>query len=1274
MNRHFFIRAHSRKILWCLVTAMHCHVSMAHADQSPAILQLSGTDWSIREDADGKGIEQKLYEADTSSPEWAPATVPGNVQGDLEAAHRLKPLWYGVGDSGIEAVSKKDWWYRKDFTIPPSFGGTRLTLVFDGVDQRGEVWFNGKQLGSNTGMFKRFQFDVTAVAKAGMSNQLAVRIAPCPDPKDRRKPSMELKSHTRTGWDWGTPLESLGIWKDVRLETTGPARIDWTRVQTKLNDDRTKSNVIVSLDIDSTVELPVNVRFQVSGHGQTGNATVVARLKPGRNVVEGEVPLENPALWWPNGQGEQPLYALTADLRTAEGTVLDQRSVRFGVRDLQWVHTEGAPADFVSRYQLVVNGRPVRTIGSNLIPADLLFGRMNERAMNLLRHAHAAGMNTLRLWGGGAIFHQPVYDLADELGIMLVQEFPLANFTPPKTDEYLAILDSTARDIVRQVRNHPSIVEFDGGNEMPWNSKTDHPAFHLLKKIVAEEDGRLFRATCPDLGATHGPWFFNLRNDCRGFDGGTSMRAGEFGASSPANLEVWHREIPIRSQWPIVGVDDPALIRKKVVRAVFAEDYWLRKPFLENAFGPFSDLPEIVEGGQWYGAEGLRYAIDAFRRRGRRIGGMTNWDFNEPWPNGAGSYLVDYDGRTMMTYDFFKQAVAPISLSLKYESIFFSPSTGIKTELFLVSDAPSAAKDLRWRWLARDRRGMVFTKGEGTAAIAPLEVKSLGAMMLKPPLKTALGPVFVEMRLEDASGRLLGERLHVFGADKVADALGGLLRNKVPDRDDDGPVDAEPADSVQKSDQSANLAFVGNGAKPATATSSRPEPIHQPAGLNDGRYGNAHSWIAGGTNASFQIDLGKQATVGRFVLSRDRTAECGDRGTERAKIEVSTDGLQWQTVFEMQGIRKYLSLNQALEIVIAPAQARYIRASIGPTDACLDEFEVYAPRPGSVAGSLPHVASVDTSPARKSIHRPVMRTVLKAAVRPGGATAESETLELVVENTGPMTALFCEPHPLISYRTDLFIENNHCFIPPGESRTITICAGKTPKCGLSLAQTGWRISCWNADDVVIEPGNDVLLAVGRRDQMCREFADYFEPAKIAAAKPVILTGARPEPSGLPYRLDRGKAVRFEFSANSNSVNRPARLRIHTADQSKEVCAAVTVTVNGKSFKQTLPAGLGLQNSDPAHLAFPATMELEIPLGLLARENVLEVKVDQGWFTWDSLECVGSLAGNLMTNAVDAKPVVPGGMKVEVAGPAGLAISVEGAAQKKAAEDRGTGHE
>jgi hypothetical protein len=310
-----------------------------------------------------------------------------------------------------------------------------------------------------------------------------------------------------------------------------------------------------------------------------------------------------------------------------------------------------------------------------------------------------------------------------------------------------------------------------------------------------------------------------------------------------------------------------------------------------------------------------------------------------------------------------------------------------------------------------------------------------------------------------------------------------------------------------------------------------------------------------------------------------------------------------------------------MTIRIEPTRARFVRITVEALSPetgefpCIDEFEIFAT--GQGRGASPPVSFRTVGSEQL---RPVARTTLQVLLLPMRVAVGQDILGLRVKNTGNMTALFCLPHPLIEYRTDLFIENGECFIPPGESRTITIRSDVRRDGGLGLAQTGWRLSCWNADDMTIEPSNDVLLAIGRRDQMCREYLGYFDTNKVKDVKQAMLEGTRPDPSPLPYLLDRSHRACFEFPVNRFQAKRPARLRIHTADQSKDVRAAVELTVNGRSFEQSLPEGLGIQNTDPAHLAFPATVTFDIPPGVLRTgKNALEVRVKNGgWFAWDAL--------------------------------------------------------
>jgi hypothetical protein len=1069
---------------WCVANA---NVS------SPNCVSLGGSDWWLHEDPAAIGVKQKFFQNAVPAAGWIPAQVPGNVQADLEKAHQLRPIFYGATDSNLYEVAQKDWWYRKDFTVPATFKGRQLTLVFDGVDERCEVWLNGNKIGGSAGMFRRFEFDVSALVRPGQTNQLAVWIARMPaelvpylinsdGPGEKnpfgpfgfmtavnrtREVLKDLKTPGNFSYDWSFNVWTLGIWKDVRIEATGPARIQWTRVESVVAKDFKSAKVRATLEVESQTDQSVKAFFQITGSGATLSRSVDATLRPGRNLVSAEIPVDRPALWWPAGHGEQPLYQLEAKLTLADGGLSDTRSVRFGIRNLQWVHTEGAPPDYINRYQLIINGRKVRTIGSGLILPGVLPVQASAHNLRLLHQAKACGMNTLRIngGGGGPLFDDHWYALADELGIMIQWEFPIGNSTEgrPETDDvFLRNLEISCRSMIKEVRNHPSIIEYGGGNEMEWDEASKHPALQVMRKVLAEETDGLFRATSPDLGGKHAPWDFDiLGSNTGGYVGSyahynsflqstknpatETMSYSEMGTCSPSHLEVWHREAPLSSQWPLDDVDDPVLIRKNAVRAVFTPEHWLMRERIGTVFGPLDNLGEVIAAGQYLGADGLRYIYDELRRRGKRLVNITSHCYSEPHPNLAGSYLVDYAGRTLMNYDFLKQAITPISLSLRIGDAFYQPEVGVEVELSLVSDAPQPVSGVRWSWLARDRNGKVFNRGSGAADLQPIEVKMLGKLKLKLSDQEAAGLIFVEMRVESAEGKLLTERVQIFGERKPTASFAGLLKNRDP------------------------------------------------------------------------------------------------------------------------------------------------RAS----------------------------------------NNPVRRTALTVKAAPLRVDGDQEVLELELRNNGSMTALFCEPHPVLTYRTDLFIENNNCFIPPGESRTITIRAAREPACGLSLSQTGWRISCWNADDLTVATDQSVLLSAGRRDEMCREFAGYLNPATLKATEVALCRGNQPATDALPYRLKTGGEARMEFNLAGDQVAQPARLRLHTADQSKTEATTVVVELNGRKQEQALPKGSGIQSRDPAHLAFPATVEFDIPVADLRKGvNSLTVTVTgKGWFTWDSLDLVAKSGGH-----------------------------------------------
>ncbi len=201
------------------------------------------------------------------------------------------------------------------------------------------------------------------------------------------------------------------------------------------------------------------------------------------------------------------------------GTSSTAKHAHFGVREIRWTQVQGVAASFPNPYQLVVNGRRIRMLGSDMIPPDLLFGRDGLYGPRLLHLARDAGMNTLRLWGGGVILPRQFYDLADKLGIMLSQEFPIANTIPPSDPVFISSVRVTITQVVKELRNHPSIIEWSGGNEMPWLASSDNSVLQTMQGVCAANDDRIFRATDPIEGSRHSPWSFIPQISYRLFNG-----------------------------------------------------------------------------------------------------------------------------------------------------------------------------------------------------------------------------------------------------------------------------------------------------------------------------------------------------------------------------------------------------------------------------------------------------------------------------------------------------------------------------------------------------------------------------------------------------------------------------------------------------------------------------------------------------------------------------------------------------------------------------------
>lgn len=1022
---------------------------------------LSGCDWHI-------------YQADSDQPlAWAkgkiPATVPGNIQGDLEDAHLLKPLGYGMGDDRLFSVCRTGWWYCKEFTLSSVELHGRATLIFDGIDYSSTIYMNGQEAGRTEGQFNRFMIDVSGLLVSG-TNNLEVRIDPMPESLSEwlllsdgkqsgegtpyhfvtandqiRRTLKGLKTPATCSYDWGTNIYALGIWKDVTLEITGDIRIDWLQVKPLLNSDFSRGTAAVFVEADCLADIKAELCVAIECDGTIVKGSRMLDFTGGKNTVSINVDIESPELWWPNGYGGQPLYKVTASI-LCDGRLIAVKEDYIGFRKITWELTEGAPEDFEEKFGLLVNNVRVRTLGSCITTPDLLSGRIGERGSHFIEMAKACNMTALRQHGGQVIFPESMYRTCDRLGIMLLVDFPMGNCVPENEPVFLKNLDQTIGNIVRQLRNHPSIIEWSGGNELNvyFDKNADLTGLKVIRAAAArEDDTRVFRDTCPISGSRHAPWDYipDIHYDyynselMDNFAKYPMMRYGEFGCQTPANIEVWYRDIPAGSRFPL-NREDPILIRKNIFYAVFSPEYWLLTRVTEGVFGPLNDLETVITGGQYLAAEGMRYAMDAQRAMGRRLGGFSSWDYNEPWPNGAGSFLIDYDGRPVMMYYFAKQAMAPISIQLRYDSLCFDFFKDSYADIRIVSDAPALVKNLSWEWVLRDRLGRVYSNGGDSTDIAPLEVKVLKKICLSPPENMKYGPILAELTLRDEGGAIVAERLYIFGAKGVYAPLRSLLK---------------------------------------------PE---------------------------------------------------------------ETTAYEWGIPYAITGI----------------AGGRFARAVL-------------------VVESVQH-CMVD----------------------------EWENLDITLYNDSDMTALLVEPQPILSYRTDLFIDNNFLHIPPRQSRNVRISA----KAGnsLTLMQTGWRIDCRNADSIMIDPDGSVVLSMGRIDRTNRGFSQDSSFSCFTS------DNGRVDDSLVPYLIDKEQTFLFNVVHVTDLM-----AHLHFSDQCESGFEAI-LSINDEPFTICADGGLGAQKNDREQLAYAAQVLVGIPASYLhLGENSMKIVPLKGWAAWDALQLI-----------------------------------------------------
>jgi beta-mannosidase len=696
-------------------------------------IDLNGKDWTFKGYYGQDWALRKAYLPNTPDRRWwRQGSVPGSVLDDLWRLGEVPNPYEGLNSLACEWVPQRDWVYRKQFKLDAALAGKRIWLVFKGVDYCGHFYLNGTLLGAHTGMYTPATFEVAHLLTDDGENTLAVAIEHAPQEEPQIGYTSRVRTHKgRMGywWDFCPRIVHQGIWDDVYLEATGPVRVEDVFVRPQLAPDQRTAAVRVAVRVNALEAQPVQLSVTLSLGGQlAAELHSDLALLPGDSEHDVQLDIDQPALWWPNGSGQQPLY--TAEVRvSAAGAESDRRSVSFGIRTLAFAPNED-PAGDALPYTLVVNGCKTYIKGWNWVPFDALFGpERPEKLRRLLTLAKRAHVNLLRVWGGGLIEKDAFYDLCDQYGILVWQEFIQSSSgldnIPSEAPEFVDMLVREAEQIIPLKRNHPSLAVWCGGNELqagPEQPLDDsHPTLAALKAVAQRLDpDRLWLATSPtgkvfsnslnninnnplDLHDVHGPWEYQgAAGQCELFNAGSSLLHSEFGVEGITNLKTLNAVIPAEKQWPVSLDDNPYWFHLAA--------WWVRRTTWDAVFGTLPDVEQLVWATQYMQFDGLRYALEADRRRKYHNSGTLPWQFNEPYPMAACTSAVDYFGQPKPVYYAVAAAYRPMLVSARFPTLVWKDRADFEAEIWVNNSSAEASPNARLRVRLVGQSGKVFAE------------------------------------------------------------------------------------------------------------------------------------------------------------------------------------------------------------------------------------------------------------------------------------------------------------------------------------------------------------------------------------------------------------------------------------------------------------------------------------------------------------------------------------------------------------------------------------
>jgi beta-mannosidase len=720
------------------------------------------------------------------------ARVPGCIHEDLLRHGLLEDPFYRDNEKKVQWVGREDWTFSRSFEVDAEIlCQSSVELVCEGIDTIATVFINETAVGTTENMHRTYRFDIKeqlaleentirVVIESPIryvAQRQAVRQMPeWADPDKQNGHGQIRKMAGNFGWDWGPKLATSGIWQPIRIEARSIPRIEHVRIDQHHNDNR--------------VELTVGTELSAATDG-----TLVVRVEDpaGEDVASLEVStdsnasviIDHPEYWWPRGMGNQPLYTVFVEVVDNDGQVVDSCSKRIGLRQLELVREQD---DWGESFYFKANGKPFFCKGANMIPTSV-YGtcRDVDRYRTILERAANEHLNTIRIWGGGIYEIDEFYDLCDEMGFVVWQDFMFAcSGYPLDEEEFVANVCEEARQQIRRLNHHACIGIWNGNNELElgWSAgwgligKTFVPGSFgkMEEQVYTAFFDETLRGLCESEAPQTAYWPASPHSPAGDRHDSNSEHCGdahiwnvlmqgepfefynkchnrfisEYGYQSLPDVDTWktcldEEKGDYNLTSPMVDFHQ----RMSQMRSSALTLHMARYFRMSINFEMTCLLSQIQHGLL------IKTAVEEWRRNMPRTMGAINWMLNDVWP-GVTNSTIDHLSKPKASHYMHRQCMNPILISGKTDHRKGTAEIHLTCDYHEYSNAI-----FTWSLMHVDGRGL--GSGQDKVKLTENESRVMKALNCKAEIdKFEAGNVLLFLELESEAGELLSDNVLVW--------------------------------------------------------------------------------------------------------------------------------------------------------------------------------------------------------------------------------------------------------------------------------------------------------------------------------------------------------------------------------------------------------------------------------------------------------------------------------------------------------------------------------